>query len=75
MALKLNGRYLRVEDQHGRKKIQGLLRFYADNTCESVFDEKVFELPLVVEGDAPNNLKQCYEYLKTLDEFKDATDC
>jgi hypothetical protein len=31
--------------------------------------------PLAFDLDGPNPIKQAYEYLKTLPEFSDATDC
>ena len=34
-----------------------------------------YECPVSIEDNAPNNIKQAYQHLKTLPEFTDAIDC
>jgi hypothetical protein len=34
-----------------------------------------YQCPVSVEDNAPNNIKQAYQHLKTLPEFADAIDC
>ncbi len=36
---------------------------------------KQYQVPVSVQSDAPNFIKQVYEYLKTLEEFAGAEDC
>ena len=36
---------------------------------------KQYDVPFSVEDGAPNFIKQGYEHLKTLPEYKDAVDC
>lgn len=36
---------------------------------------KQYELPISIEENAPNFIKQVYQHLKTLPEFADAVDC
>lgn len=69
----LNNVYIKIINIQGSKEklylsVIGLL----DN--EIVY-EKIFEFAPSVEINSDNFIKQGYEYLKTLDEFKDAIDC
>lgn len=72
-GIKVDGAYLRVEFPSVTKdKLTFNLRKYV-STDKPFFAEEVIECKYDIEGDNP--FKQAYEYLKTLEEFKDAEDC
>lgn len=72
-GLKVEEAYLRVEVPSITKdKMIFTLRKYV-NTDKPFFSEEVIECGYDLEGENP--FKQAYEYLKTLEEFRDAEDC
>ena len=68
------GAYHRVENIQlvGKDSIFFQLRIYKDSQKPS-FSTTAFDAPYDLEG--PNPIKQAYQFLKTLPEFSDATDC
>lgn len=65
--------YCRIETLSLEKeKIQFVLKKYVDKN-KSSFAEDYLECPYNIEGENP--FIQAYEYLKTLEEFKDSEDC
>ena len=86
MALKLNtkikteqgfeifGAYCRVEDvKINKTTAYCVLRKYKDDSGVSHFVEDGIAYPYSLEGDNP--IKQAYDYIKTLPEYSDVTDC
>jgi len=73
-----DGCYCRIESVLIEKKTSGTfsasiyLNSEAANTAVPL-SIKSFEFPVDLDG--PNPIKQAYEHLKTLPEFKDAIDC
>ena len=78
-GLTINNAYIRIDEQRGTKDICNIrVRNYVskeafDNRSEYV-SEKVYSFTPSVTDNAPNFIKQGYEYLKTLPEFTDAID-
>ena len=71
-GIKVDGAYIRVESPSITKgKIIFTARKYV-SIDKPFFAEEVIECEYDIEGDNP--FKQGYDYLKTLDEFKDAKD-
>lgn len=65
--------YIEVNEIQGNKKEANILvNFYSEDKTE-IIEVKSYTYNLSLEGD--NFIKQAYEHLKTLDEFKDAEDC
>lgn len=65
--------YIRVSRLDGEKTS---LNFSVDYLNGAAFVKReVFQFCPSVDNDAPNFIKQAYEYLKTLPEFADAVDC
>lgn len=50
-------------------------RVVVQSTADGYNANKQYTVPLSVEDGAPNFIKQAYLHLKTLPDFKDATDC
>ena len=66
--------YHRIENVRLDKKnlISFHLKFYVDTNYPS-FAESIYHCAYDINGENP--IKQAYEYLKTLPEFANATDC
>lgn len=65
--------YARVEHISSNKNILGMqVKFYTNIENES-FETINYQTDLKI--DDSNYFKQAYEYLKTLEEFKDSKDC
>lgn len=63
--------YYKISSIHGNKdKIEFNLVAILD---DKIIEGKPFSFTPNLDGD--NFIKQCYDYLKTLDEFIDAIDC
>lgn len=72
-GIKVYGAYLRVENiSLDKTDISFNIRKYVDKN-KSFFSEDYLTCPYNIEGENP--FIQAYEYLKTLEEFKDAEDC
>lgn len=72
-GIKVDSAYIRVEFPSITKdKLTFVVRKYA-NKDKPFFAEDVIECSYNIEGENP--FKQAYEYLKTLEEFKNAEDC
>lgn len=62
---------VKIEEIWGNKNnISFLVKYYSD---KAVVENKTFTFNPIIDGD--NFIKQAYEFLKTLEEFKDAVDC
>ena len=46
---------------------------YSDNSKTYKIEENTYKIEYLLNGENP--FKQAYEYLKTLEDFKDAEDC
>ena len=71
--------YARIEPFSGNKNIMnGVINYYIDKKSadEGKINIKSYSFCMVpsVNDDAPNFIKQCYDYLKTLPEFADTID-
>lgn len=72
-GIKVDGSYLRVEFPSVTKdKLTFNLRKYVEAN-KSFFSEETITCDYDINGENP--FVQAYEYLKTLEEFKDAEDC
>jgi hypothetical protein len=75
----VNGAYARIDSISGFKGgIDFSLNFYVSQSeftdGNGYFKQKMHHFVPSVEDDAPNFIKQGYEYLKTLNEFENAID-
>ncbi len=67
--------YLMINRLIGDKnKVTFELEVYKDNTKSFLVESKHYSFVPSVDDNAPNFIKQGYEYLKTLDEFAGAVD-
>lgn len=64
--------YIKVEKIEGNKEIVNATISFEGENQQLV---KVYSVPVSVDFDAPNYVKQVYLYLKTLPEFAGAVDC
>ncbi len=79
-SIEVQNAYLRIDDIGGNKTIQKIaLGVYVNkdkyNDGVSPVVTYYYSFQPSVDDSATNFIKQAYVYLKTLDEFKDATDC
>lgn len=65
--------YIKVVNVAGTKETLSASVSFTNNQSGDVVAYKQYEFPLDLEGSNP--IRQAYEYLKTLPEFADATDC
>jgi hypothetical protein len=65
--------YVRVTGISGTKHTITAVVDFIDQNSDEVFTRKQYQFALDLEGSNP--IKQSYEYLKTLPEFANATDC
>ena len=74
-GIKVSNAYCRIETVwiDTKTSISFLVRAYVDSNTNTYFDEQRSACQYSIDGDNP--IKQAYEYLKTLPEFADATDC
>lgn len=69
------GAYLRAVSptiRRGNEHLEFILEYAADENAQ-YFKARAFDC--VYDLDGSNPIEQAYEFLKTLDEFADATDC
>lgn len=67
--------YHRVESIGGNKDNLTFKLVSYDGICTHEVSDNFYNFKPSVADDAFNFIKQCYEYLKTLDEYADAVDC
>lgn len=72
-TLTLEEVYLKITNVEGSKR-RIIIDLQGEYNNEIVYSNR-FTLTPSITDDASNFIKQGYEYLKTLDEFKDAIDC
>ena len=77
MALSVNNDYRVIENIYGDKeKINFLITIYPNKDTKNYFvNQKSYSFTPSFNDNSPNLIKQGYEYLKTLDEFKNSIDC
>lgn len=78
-GLGIENAYIRIDEQSGNKeKLNIRVRLYvSQEKARNEFgwiEEKLYEFAPNTEEDSENFIKQGYEFLKTLDEYKDAVD-
>lgn len=61
--------------QGNKENITLVLSVYKDSTKNNLLTTKNYTFTPSVIDDSTNFIQQGYDYLKTLDEFKNATDC
>lgn len=71
--------YIKIENTTGNAETQSItVCVYADEAARTggkePVDQKYYSFECSVADDAPNFIKQGYEYLKTLPEYEQATD-
>ena len=79
-GLEIKNAYIRIDTVNGFKSgIDISVNFYvsqeAFNNGQGYLEQRMYNFVPSVEDTAPNFIKQGYDYLKTLDEYKDAVDC
>lgn len=80
-GISVKNAYARVESRSGGNKagLTFFIGYYINQqACEegkALVKQEYFTFESSVTDDAPNDIKQCYEYLKTLPEFENAVDC
>lgn len=79
-GLEIKDAYIRIDTVNGFKNgIDISVNFYVSqetfNNGQGYLEQRMYNFVPSVEDTAPNFIKQGYDYLKTLDEYKDAVDC
>ena len=64
--------YIKVQSVQGDKSNVAALVVYSSEKCTF---QKTFSVPVVVDENSQNFIKQAYEHLKTLPEFAGAANC
>ena len=64
--------YIKVQSVQGDKSNVTALVVYSSEKCTF---QKTFSVPVAVDENSQNFIKQAYEHLKTLPEFAGATNC
>jgi|HigsolmetaAR206D_1030411.scaffolds.fasta_scaffold12044_2 hypothetical protein len=77
-GIELPAAYIKIDEQSGIEKIYIRVSYYASRghrlDGKAWLEQEVYSFVPSVADDAPNFIKQGYEYLKTLDKFKVAID-
>ena len=78
-GITLESAYIKIEHTSGNAERQSLIVcIYADenarNEDKSPVDQKTYNFECSVTDDAPNFIKQGYNWMKTTEEYKDAVD-
>lgn len=79
-GLQVKNAYIRIDTVAGYKggldiSVNSYVSQNAFNSGQGYLEQKFYHfVPSVADG-ATNFIKQGYEYLKTLEEYKDAVDC
>ena len=71
----LQNAYLRIGQLEGTKDKISFTVITLTGDLTNTIEIKQYEITPSILDDSPNFIKQGYEYLKTLDEYKDAIDC
>ena len=67
--------YIKITNIEGNKNSIFIdIEIFNNNECNTLLEIKRYYFKPSVEDTASNFIKQGYEYLKTLDEYKDAVD-
>ncbi|MEY8763327.1 MULTISPECIES: hypothetical protein [Clostridium] len=71
----LDNCYIKIDDYKGDKtSINVTVGIYKDKTLTQKYNQKQYTFTPDISDLSKNFIKQGYEYLKTLDEYKDAVD-
>jgi hypothetical protein len=71
----ISNAYFRIDNLNGNKNgINIILGIYSNKDSSKAIETKLYTFVPNVLDNSKNFIKQGYEYLKTLDEFKDAVD-
>lgn len=70
-----NNSYIKIKQIEGSKENICLLVTMEDLDTKEIFSKEKYYFKPSVNENSENFIKQGYEYLKTLDEFKEAEDC
>lgn len=79
-GIEVESAYARVGNRNGdnKEELTFSLNYYINNQAPSegkaILKQEHYTFVPSVADDAPNDIKQCYEYIKTLPEFADAID-
>ncbi|OMC79596.1 hypothetical protein BK125_04770 [Paenibacillus odorifer] len=79
-GINVKNAYARVDNRSGGNKtnLTFALSYYINQQAfeegKSLVKQEYFTFESSVADDAPNDIKQCYEYLKSLEEFEHAID-
>ena len=65
--------YIWVTSVEGAKSLQVTVQIYSDSAKTSLLDRKSYNFIPDYTDSGKNYIKQAYEYLKTLTDYKDAT--
>lgn len=80
-GIRVENAYARVESRSGGNKgdLAFALSYYVNQKSweggKSLVMQEYYSFQSSVDDDSPNDIKQCYGYLKTLPEFATAVDC
>lgn len=79
-GLTINNAYIRIDNVNGYKErleisVNSYLSYQSFEDSIGYLEQKIYNFIPSVEDSSSNFIKQGYEYLKTLDEYKDAMDC
>jgi hypothetical protein len=64
--------YIKIHSLSGDKNNLSVNVSFSDKNVDFI---KNYPVPVSTEANAPNFIKQSYEYLKTLPEFENSEDC
>lgn len=74
-SLTFTDAYIKINKLDGDKSnLKIIVNFYESSDCSILLDAQEHNFTPSVADNSVNFLKQGYEYLKTLDEFKDVVD-
>ncbi|OZQ74724.1 hypothetical protein [Paenibacillus sp. VTT E-133291] len=78
-GITLQDAYIKIENTSGNAETQSIIVCIYVNedsrmSGKSAVDEKYYTFPCSVSDEAPNFIKQGYQYLKTLPEYSEAID-
>ncbi len=75
-SLEFDNAYIEIISLNGTKdNMSMIVKVYDSSEKVNVIDTKYYSYIPTESDTSLNNFKQGYEFLKTLDEYKDVTDC
>lgn len=74
-SLTFTDTYIKINNMYGDKNnLKIIVNIYTSSDCSVLLDAKEYNFIPSIADISFNFLKQGYDYLKTLDDYKDATD-